>query len=149
MSNKNSFEETREEIPTAVLPVDRPDVVAISEHIQAANEIAKRNGWPSILVAFSCVENKRRKGTMGVICSTIGPKALLETCKGFGASKGLHIAASMIEAHQAVKRIKSLLDSESSHGGQTIKDAIDALRSDDAANSSMPPDGTDDAGAQA
>lgn len=34
-------------------------------------------------------------------------------------------------------------------GGQTIKDAIDALRSDDAANSSMPTDGTDDAGAQA
>ena len=34
-------------------------------------------------------------------------------------------------------------------GGQTIKDAIDALRSDDAANSSMPTDGTDNAGAQA
>lgn len=83
MHNKNSFEETREEIPTAVLPVDHPDVVAISEHIQAA------------------------------------------------------------------KSIRSLIDSESSHGGQTIKDAIDALRSDDASNSSMPPDGTDDAGAQA
>ena len=35
MHNKNAFEETHEEIPTAVLPVDHPDVVAISEHIQA------------------------------------------------------------------------------------------------------------------
>ena len=28
MHNKNAFEETHEEIPTAVLPVDHPDVVA-------------------------------------------------------------------------------------------------------------------------
>ena len=28
MHNKNSFEETREEIPTAVLQADHPDVVA-------------------------------------------------------------------------------------------------------------------------
>jgi hypothetical protein len=130
-TNQN-IEGTREEIETKYLPVDHPDVIALSEHIQSAHEIAKRNGWPSIMIAFSSIEDNGRNGTMGAICSTISPETVLRTCKGFGIPKGIHIAASMIDADKAVDTIRKNLETRSSASGHSIAGALAALRPEEA-----------------